>query len=55
VVDRSGVAAGASWGNAGWLSPGLASPLPEPAVLRYGLKALLDPGAALSVPARLEP
>jgi len=55
VVDRSGVAAGASWGNAGWLSPGLASPLPEPAVLRYGLKALLDPGAALSVPARLDP
>lgn len=21
VVDRRGVAAGASWGNAGWLSP----------------------------------
>ncbi|MGD0558940.1 MAG: FAD-dependent oxidoreductase [Streptosporangiaceae bacterium] len=55
VVDRSGVAAGASWGNAGWLSPGLATPLPEPAVLRYGLKTLLDPGAALSVPARLDP
>lgn len=55
VVDRSGVAAGASWGNAGWLSPGLATPLPEPAVLRYGLKALLDPDAALSVPARLDP
>jgi D-amino-acid dehydrogenase len=54
VVDRSGVAAGASWGNAGWLSPGLATPLPEPAVLRYGLRALFDPGAALSVPARLD-
>ena len=55
VVDRSAVAAGASWGNAGWLSPGLATPLPEPAVLRYGLRALLDPGAALAVPARLDP
>ncbi|GAA3093117.1 hypothetical protein GCM10020001_005720 [Nonomuraea salmonea] len=22
VVDRKGVAAGASWGNAGWISPG---------------------------------
>lgn len=55
VVDRSGVAAGASWGNAGWLSPGLATPLPEPAVLRYGLRALLDPAAALSVPARPDP
>ena len=27
VVDRGGVAAGASWGNAGWLAPGLAIPL----------------------------
>jgi D-amino-acid dehydrogenase len=50
VVDRSGVAAGASWGNAGWLSPALAVPLPEPSVLRYGLRALLDPDAPLSVP-----
>ena len=27
VVDRGGVAAGASWGNAGWIAPGLAIPL----------------------------
>ncbi|OBG39796.1 amino acid dehydrogenase [Mycobacterium alsense] len=26
VVDRSGIAAGASWANAGWLAPGLAFP-----------------------------
>ena len=25
VLDRSGVAAGASWGNAGWVCPGLAT------------------------------
>jgi len=31
VVDRSPVAAGASWGNAGWISPGLAIPLHVPA------------------------
>ena len=23
VIDRTGVAAGSSWGNAGWLTPGL--------------------------------
>ena len=31
VVDREGVAAGSSWGNAGWLAPALTLPLPEPA------------------------
>lgn len=55
VVDRDGVAAGASWGNAGWLSPGLAIPLNEPSVLRYGLRALLDPRAPLHVPASFDP
>ncbi|WP_370011962.1 FAD-dependent oxidoreductase [Nocardiopsis sp. LDBS0036] len=50
VVDRDGVCSGASWGNAGWLSPGLAIPLNEPGVLRYGLRSLLDRDAPLSVP-----
>jgi D-amino-acid dehydrogenase len=50
VLDRVGVGAGSSWGNAGWLSPGMAIPLPEPDVLRYSFKALLDPKASLSVP-----
>jgi D-amino-acid dehydrogenase len=50
VVDRVGVGAGSSWGNAGWLSPGMAVPLPEPGVLRYSLTALMDPKASLSVP-----
>jgi len=51
VVERDRIAAGASWGNAGRLSPGLAVPLNEPAVLRYGMRALLDPRAPLYVPA----
>lgn len=50
VVDRGLPAAGASWGNAGWLSPALAVPLPEPIVLRYGLRALFAPDAPLTVP-----
>jgi D-amino-acid dehydrogenase len=53
VVDRVGVAAGSSWGNAGWLSPVMAIPLPEPSVLRYGLRALLDRNASLAVPPTL--
>lgn len=55
VVDRSGVAAGSSWGNAGWLSPGLAIPLSDPTVIKYGLKALLDPNAPLYVPPKFDP
>lgn len=51
VVDREDVAAGSSWGNAGWLSPGLSIPLPEPGVLRYGLRSLVSPNAPLYVPA----
>ena len=54
VVDRDSVAAGASWGNAGWISPGLSIPLPEPSVLRYGLRSLLDRNAPLYVPVRVD-
>lgn len=50
VVERSGIAAGSSWGNAGWISPGLAVPLSDPSVLKYGLKAVLDPNSPLYVP-----
>lgn len=55
VVDRTGVAAGASWGNAGWVAPGLAIPLNEPTVLRYGLRSLLSPTAPLHVPMKADP
>lgn len=55
VVDRSGVAAGSSWGNAGWLTPGKAIPLADPSLWTYGPKALLDPDAALHVPFRADP
>lgn len=52
VLDRTGVAAGASWGNAGWITPALAGPLPEPAVLRYGVRAFLSPNSPVYVPLR---
>ena len=50
VLDRTGVAAGSSWGNAGWLTPGLATPLPEPAVLKYGVRAVVSPKSPVYVP-----
>ncbi|MDF8264822.1 NAD(P)/FAD-dependent oxidoreductase [Luteipulveratus flavus] len=55
VIERSGVAAGSSWGNAGWISPGLSVPLSDPSVLKYGLKAVLDPNSPLYVPLRPDP
>jgi len=54
VLDRDGVASGASWGNAGWLTPGMAMPLADPSLWTYGPKAMIDPDAALSVPFRFD-
>ncbi|MCV7151179.1 NAD(P)/FAD-dependent oxidoreductase [Mycolicibacterium pyrenivorans] len=54
VVDRRGVAAGASWGNAGWVSPALTIPLNQPSVLAYGLRSLADPAAPLHIPLRAD-
>src|SRR6478752_8236596 len=55
VLDEAGVAAGSSWGNAGWLTPGIATPLPEPAVLKYGLRAVLSPSSPVYVPPSANP
>ena len=52
VVDRVGVAGGSSWGNAGWLAPALTTPLPEPAVLATGLRALFSSSSPVYVPLR---
>ncbi|MGY1662907.1 NAD(P)/FAD-dependent oxidoreductase [Geodermatophilus sp. SYSU D00705] len=54
VYDRDSAGAGASWGNAGWLTPALAAPLPEPAVLRQGLRAVLGPRSPVSLPPRAD-
>lgn len=55
VLDREGVAAGSSWGNAGWLAPAKAIPLSDPSLWSYGPKALFDPDAALHMPFRFDP
>jgi D-amino-acid dehydrogenase len=53
VVDRRHPGAGASWGNAGLVAPALTVPLPEPSILRYGLRAVLDPRSPVAL--RLPP
>ncbi|WP_369132085.1 NAD(P)/FAD-dependent oxidoreductase [Modestobacter sp. I12A-02662] len=54
VYERDSVGAGASWGNAGWLTPALTAPLPEPAVLRYGLRAVASPRSPVYLPLRAD-
>ncbi|WP_068433570.1 NAD(P)/FAD-dependent oxidoreductase [Piscicoccus intestinalis] len=55
VFDRGEPGAGSSWGNAGWLTPAIATPLPEPAVLRYGVRALASPSSPVYVPPTADP
>lgn len=49
VVDRGHPGAGASWQNAGYVSPAMCVPLPEPSILRYGATAVLRPGSPVNV------
>ncbi|MDM3973694.1 FAD-dependent oxidoreductase [Mycobacterium marseillense] len=49
VVDRTGVAAGASWGNAGWIAPALTLPL-QPSGVLADTQARPDPSAPTLTP-----
>jgi D-amino-acid dehydrogenase len=55
VVDRVGVAAGASWGNAGWIAPALSIPLNDPRMLRYALRSLPSRAAPVRIPPSIDP
>lgn len=48
VLDQATAGAGASWGNAGWICPAQAGPLPEPGVIAHGLRNLASRDSALS-------
>jgi D-amino-acid dehydrogenase len=47
VLEARRVGSGASWGNAGWVTPAQAGPLPEPGLVSYGLRSLFEPRAPL--------
>ena len=55
VVDRVGVAAGASWGNAGWIAPSLSFPLNDPRMLRYALRSVSDSAGPVRVSPSFDP
>ena len=42
VLETRRAGSGASFGNAGWITPAQAGPLPEPGLLGYGLRSLVD-------------
>jgi D-amino-acid dehydrogenase len=47
ILEARRVGRGASWGNAGWVTPAQAGPLPEPGLLAYGMRSLVDRESAL--------
>jgi glycine/D-amino acid oxidase-like deaminating enzyme len=47
LVERSSLAAGASWGNAGWVCLSHSAPVPSPGVIRYAIKSLGRPDSPL--------
>lgn len=49
VLESEVVGAGASTGNAGWVCPAQAGPLPEPGLVGYGLRSLFDREAPLHI------
>lgn len=49
VLERRSPGAGASWQNAGYVTPALCVPLPEPSILRYGVRAVLRPQSPVSL------
>lgn len=48
LVDRERPGAGASRQNAGYVSPAMCVPLPEPSILRFGVRAALVPGSPVT-------
>lgn len=52
VVDRDKVGSGASSGNAGWIVPSLAVPLPSPSRIPFAIKSVLDPHSPFHIDIR---
>src|SRR5215475_6486171 len=55
VIDAGPVGEGASWGNAGWISPSLSAPIPGPAALRTALRSLGKPTSPLWLRPNFDP
>lgn len=55
VLERDRCGAGASAGNAGWITPSLATPVPGPGVVATSLRWLVDPSGPLWIRPSLSP
>lgn len=55
VLDAGPIGGGASWGNAGWISPSLSAPIPGPAALRTALGSIGRPDSPLWLRPRPDP
>src|ERR1700756_4881166 len=55
VVERDVCGSGASAGNAGWITPSLASPVPAPGVIGTSLRWLVNPSGPLWIRPTLSP
>ena len=55
LLDAGAIGAGASAGNAGWITPSLAMPLASPGIVRTGLRSAFDPRGALVIRPSLDP
>ena len=55
VLERDRCGAGASAGNAGWITPSLAEPVPGPGVIATSLRWLMNPSGPLWIRPTLSP
>lgn len=49
LIDRGRLGYGCSYGNAGWLTPCFATPLPAPGLMRSALRWMFDPSSPLYI------
>lgn len=55
ILDRKEPGAGSSTGNAGWITPSISYPLPQPGLVGTALKWMLQPESPLYIKPRLDP
>ena len=55
LVEKEEICAGSSYGNAGLISPTLATPIPAPGVIWQGLKWMTNPESPFYIKPRLDP
>lgn len=55
VLERDAFGGGASEGNAGWITPGLSSPIPAPGVVAQALRWMFDRESPFLVRPRMDP